>query len=885
MRAHFYTALSRIRAFLRPGAGDGDFDEEVAAHLALAEDEKIRRGLSPEQARREARLELGGTAQLREAARSARGLPWLDTFWLDGKIGLRMLRQAWGLTVVGGLAMALTIGLGASIYTIWETFNATRLPLDEGERIVAIQPFDRASQSALRSTPFPDFERWRDALRSVGQVSAMRVINPTVSTPAGPLGAVMGAEITASAFPLARVQPLLGRPLSAEDERAGSEPVAVIGHDIWQDEFASDPAVVGKRIRVNGTPHTVVGVMPDGYRFPLNQRLWIPLRTDVIGGRADDVFVFARLVPGATVERAHAEVMALGLLTDGSPSRRSGKPADSAAAAASALQPRVVPYAAGVFPDVHDNGWASGVLFLIGALLLVPPCASIAILVYARTLTRRHEFAARTALGASRGRIVMQLFVELLLLATAAGVAGLLIARQFSGRIAGIVMPGSPNNLPFWMELSPSIQTVLSVAAFTLLAAAIAGAIPAFQATRRWGQSGLQALGHRGADARLGRTWTALLGTQIALSLAIMPAALEMSWGIFRPAILGPAVAVDEFLTGWLVMEGDASRFETISAEAVRRLSAAPGISGVTASAAVLMEEPSSDIEMEGLASGDQVSFNSVDRHFFDVLGVRFLAGRGFDARDFAPAGTAVVVNRSFVEEILGGASPLGRRVRYVERERTGQASEPSRWYEIVGVVQDFPAENDGPQLYHPMATPVQPLNLTIRATSGLSAAAARLREVSAALDPGLRVGQVQSLAEIFWQRRSLYHTLGAVLGAVMVLVLLFSTAGVYTLMAFIVAQRWREIGVRSALGADPRRLVAGILARAAAPLLLGAIAGCAGAAALQSSLPIVEAGGRTIPGVVPASAALLTLAGLLAVTRPARRAIRINPTDALRVN
>ena len=872
MREQFYTALSRVRAFLRPGAGDGDFDQEMEAHLAMAEDEKIRGGLSPEQARRQARLELGGVAQLREAARSARGLPWLDRFWLDGKIGIRMLRKSWGLTLVGGLAMALTIGLGASIFTIWETFTATRLPLDEGERIVAIQPFDRASQRARRSTPFPDFQRWRDALRSVEQVSAMRLINPTVTTPVGPIGSVPGAEVTASAFQVARVQPLIGRPLFAADEREGAEPVAVIGHDIWQDEFSSDPAVIGQRIRVNGTPHVVVGVMPEGYRFPLNQRLWTPLRTDAIGGRADDVFVFARLASGATLERAHAEVMALGLL-----------PPDSAASAR-AVQPRVVPYAAGAFPDVHDNPWASGVLFLIGALLLVPPCASIAVLVYARTLTRRDEFAARTALGASRGRIVMQLFVELLLLATAAGVVGLLIARQFSGRIASIVMPGS-GNLPFWMELSPSIQTVLSVAGFALLAAAIAGAIPAFQATRRWRQSGLQALGNRGPDARLGRTWTALLGTQIALSLAIIPSALEMSWGIFRPALLGPAVAVDQFLTGWLVMEGDASRFDTISAEAIGRLSSAPGISGVTASAAVLMEAPISDIEIEGTASDDQASVNSVDRNFFEVLGVRFLAGRGFEARDFVPSGTAVVVNRSFVDEVVSGASPLGRRVRYVEREQTKPAAEPPRWYEIVGVVEDFPAENDGPALYHPMATPTQPLNLTIRATSGLGVAAARLREIPTALHPDLRVGQLQSLGEIFWQRRSLYHTLGVVLGAVMVLVLLFSTAGVYTLMAFIVAQRWREIGVRSALGADPRRLVAGILARAAAPLLFGGIAGCAGAIALQSSLPIVEAGGRTIPGVVPASAAFLTLAGLLAITRPARRAIRINPTDALRVN
>src|SRR5918994_1295604 len=145
MRALLYTWVARLRAFVRPAAGDADFDQEIEEHLGMAEAEKVRRGMSPEEARREARLELGGVTQLREAARAARGLPWLDSFWLDGKLGVRMLRRSWGLTLVGGLAMAITIGLGASIFTIWDTFTGRRLPLDEDDRVVAIQPFDRTS--------------------------------------------------------------------------------------------------------------------------------------------------------------------------------------------------------------------------------------------------------------------------------------------------------------------------------------------------------------------------------------------------------------------------------------------------------------------------------------------------------------------------------------------------------------------------------------------------------------------------------------------------------------------------------------------------------------------------------------------------------------------
>ena len=424
MRALFYTVVARIRDFLRPAAGDADFDQELELHLAMAEEDKVRRGMSPEQAGREARLELGGAAQLREAAHAARGLPWLETFWLDAKLGLRMLRRSWGLTLVGGLAMAVTIGLGASMFTIWDTVAGTRLPLDEGDRVVAIQPFDKAAQRVHRTTPLPDFRRWRETLKSVEHVSAMRPIVPAVIARDGADDSVAAAEMTASAFQLARVQPLLGRPLIEDDEREGAEPVAVIGYRLWQEGFSSDPAVLGQRIQIGDTPHIVVGVMPGGFGFPVNQRLWTPLRTNAAA------FIFARLVPGATLERAQAEVTTLGLL-----------PRDIAVGTTAQLEPRVVPYAAGLFPDVNRNTWLAGVIFLLGALLLIPPCANIAILVYARTVTRRDEFAVRTALGASRGRIVIQLFVEVLVLASGAGIAGLLLARQFSGRLASIVMP------------------------------------------------------------------------------------------------------------------------------------------------------------------------------------------------------------------------------------------------------------------------------------------------------------------------------------------------------------------------------------------------------------------------------------------------------------
>jgi predicted permease len=895
MRALFYTVIARIRDVIRPAAGDADFDQELAQHLAEAEEDKVRRGMSRAQARREARLELGGAAQLREAARGARGLPWLDTFWLDARLGLRMLRRSWGLTLVGGLAMAVTIGLGASMFTIWDTVTVTTLPLEEGDRVVALQAFDKGSQRVRRDTPLPDFRRWRDTLTSVEHASAMRPFAPAVITRDNAFDGVLAAEMTASAFELARVQPLLGRPLLEDDEREGAEPVAVIGYRLWQEGFSSDPAVLGQRVQIGDTPHVVVGVMPEGFRFPINQRLWTALRRGPADG-GPDALVFARLARGATLERAQAEVATLGLL-----------PRDASAGTTPQFEPRVVPYAAGIFPTAKSSEWIAGVIFLVAGILLIPPCANIAILVYARTVTRQGEFAARTALGASRGRIVMQLFVEVLVLAAGAGVAGFLLARQFSARLAGIVMPGmTAGNLPFWMDFTPALATVLYIAGLSVVAAAIAGAVPAFRVTGRWKQAGAFSSGQRGGGARLGTAWMALLATQVALSVAILPSAMEMLWGTFRPTIVGPGMALEQFLTADLVMEGDRSRFDTLRADAVRQLTSEAGIAGVATSASPLLQEPFADIRIEGTETqGLQVRFNAVDDRFFDVFGVRFLAGRDFDASDAGPGRTPLIVNRTFVAEVFGppsqgsgaaGRNALGRRIQYRDTEQTRQAAPPTEpvrhsaqreggWHEIVGIVEDFPASNTEPAMFHPMTGARHSVTLTIRSPAGVGQSADRLRAVAARLDPQLRVGDVESFEETYWQRRSADHMFGYLLGSVTLIVLLFSMAGIYTLMAFIVAQRWREIGVRAALGAQPRRLVIGIFGRAAVPLLIGGTAGSLLALRLRSFLPIAEAGGLTIPGIVLISVALMTVAGLLAVAGPARRAIRIDPTEALRNN
>ena len=897
MRAGFHVMLSRIRGFFRPGDPDRDFDQELETHLAMAEEDNVQRGMTPEQARRAARVELGGMAQLREAGRAARGLPRLDTFWLDVKLGLRMMRKYWGLTLVAGLAMTVAIGIGGVVFEFQDTLRGITLPLDEGDRVVALLTWDAAAQDGGVSSE-RDFERWREQLRSLEDVGAFRMFERNLVVADGPAEPVSLAEMTASGFRLARVQPLLGRPLVDEDERVGADPVMVIGYDIWQSRFAGDPAVVGQTVRLGNTVHTVVGVMPDDFRFPLFHQCWTPLQADSSGYVEGGPWglVFARLAPGVTLDGAQAELTAIGLL----PPVAGPDPSEQ-------LQPRVVPYAVAFTGDVPPP-WLFRLILLLVTLLLVPPCANVAILVYARTVTRQEEFAARYALGASRGRIVVQLFVEMLVLAMGAAGVALVLARLVLWQVHDdFVQRGS--TFPFWMDFSLSPTTVLFVGGLAVFAALIAGGVPALQATGRLMQSGLHALGSP-TRVKLGATWTVLVVVQVAFSFALLPSAVEMTWGTVRSGLLGPGFAAEQFLTAQLVLGQDpppsaaesvgrefASRFGNLRADLVRQLEAEPGVLGVTVTAAVPGAEPWVDIEIDRVTpstdrsetpfeSHHVVRLNQVDDVFFEVFDLPILTGRGFNAGDFEAERATVIVNRSFVREVVDDPNPLGYRFRYTNTRGGGvlAPSESERGYEIVGVVADLDSNKVLPTIYHPATRgQMQPTTLALRVGSNPAGVAARLREITTALDPTFRADQLRTLDEIY-RTQAVGNYLGAsALVTATLSVLLLSAAGMYAFMSFTVNQRRREIGIRAALGAQPQRLLAGILGRALGQVAVGALGGVLVALLIGYYLPVKQMGGWDVPGILPSAAALMIVVGLLAVVGPALRALRVDPTEALR--
>ena len=588
MLAFFHTIAARIRGYLRPGDLDSDFDQEMAGHLQMAEEDGLRRGLTVEEARRAARVQLGGITQLRESWRAAWGLPWLDGFALDAKLGLRMLRRSWGLTLAGGLAMTIVITIAAVVFVFLDEFmGRTAPPLDEGERVVALQSWD-AEAHRRRDVSRRDLERWGATLQSVEDLGGFQTIERRLMVESRPAEWVRVAEITASGFRLARVPPLLGRWIAEADEHVGAAPVVVIGYDVWQSRFASDRAVIGQTVRLGEILHTVVGVMPEGFAFPVNHRYWIPLRSDPSGSlkAAPEGAVFARLAPGVSLDGAQAELTTIGLL-----------PPATGPTSGDARRPRVVPYTFAFTDDVErgELAWQQRIILLLVALLLVPPCLNIAILIYARTVTRQEEFAARYALGASRGRIVAQLCVEVLVLSSAAGALALILARPILTQIGEIIrrFPQLDGSLPFWVDFGFSWRAALFVAGLSVMAALIAGLVPALQATGRVLPTALRSLGSR-TGIPLGATWTVLIVAQVALALAALPSTMELAWGNLRPAVLGPGFAAREFLTARLAVDSQsvpaaeadlpafASRVRSLQAEVIRRIEAEAGLSAVT---------------------------------------------------------------------------------------------------------------------------------------------------------------------------------------------------------------------------------------------------------------------------------------------------------------
>ncbi len=810
---------------------------------------------------------------------------------LDVRLALRLLVKHLGLTVVGTIALAFAIWSGIVAFEFYTQIMHPRLPLAGGDRIVGIVMVDTASL-AEKAPTLHDFVAWRDTLTSVPDLAAYRDRNWNVIVGDAAPEPVLVAEISAAAFRVLLERPVLGRPLVEADEQPDAPWVVVIGHDVWQSRFASDPNVIGRELRLGNVAHTVIGVMPEGFRFPLAHGFWVPLRLDPVDyprEQSPGLRVFGRLAPGATVETAQPEMTVLGATAAGA------FPGTHAH-----LKPRIMPYIDSIFGGFSADSVSevSGGN-LLSVLLVFLVCGNVALLMFARAATRENEILVRTALGASRGRIIGQLFVEALVLATVAALVAVTSAQMAWRSLFAMVAENIfDNRVPFWMHPSVSPRTLLYAALLTLIAATISGLLPGLKVTRAIGTR-LRQAGPGGGGLRFGGIWTVLIVMQVAV-MAIVPTPVIATYrdasGRARAANAG--LVPEQYLAAMMAMDREkvpravdatfTGRFAAAARELERRLEAEPGVTGVTfASVLPLMDQPSRQIEVdEGSAASTnrtvgtrRVSSASVAPDFFDVLDAPILSGRAFHSGDLQPGARTVIVNQSFAQVVLGGNSPIGRRVRYVTQQN-GKDS----WYQVAGVVRDFgldPEDRDARSdwrralMYHPMAAGGSyPVRMVVRTTGDPLLFASRLRSVARDVEPTLQISEIARFDQVAAAgARTMTLLFWAFLALALVVVLL-SLTGIYSVLSFTASQRTREVGIRVALGGRPRHVVAALFRGPLTQIALGILIGLVLADRLSEGdmVRVIAVYGC---GVV-AIAALATLG-------PVRRALRIQPIKALR--
>jgi predicted permease len=828
--------------------------------------------------------------------RGARGLRAFDSLRfsvLDLKLGGRMLVKHPALTVIATIAVGFAVAVGTVGFEIARQALWPTIPLPNGDAIVALQNWD-AAESVRIDASRRDYELWRDGLSTITDLSAVEVEERSIAVGAGPGQPETVANVTASTFALTRVPALMGRTLLEADERGGAEEVVVVGYDFWKNKLEGTADAVGRVIRISGTPVTIVGVMPRGYGFPHRNDVWRPLHLERLPEASPSLgYVFGRLAPGRTHEEASAELAVIGARTATTfPETHKNV----------RLQVLSLPDAVSDLPEAAALVLASINVFLV--LLAALLCGNVGMLLFARAVSREREFLVRSALGASRGRLIMQLFAEALLLCAVGAVVGLLVARFVLAR-AWTEIEVQMGPLPFWIDTSLSTTTILYAVGLTLFAAAIAGVIPALKVTSGGASGRLRAASSGGGGLQFGGVWTVVIVVQIAFT-TLLPWPLlglggdiggDTPAGFPAEAFLTATLEIDRF--DGVAASGDtapavrAVRLETRYRALADRLRQEPGVLDVTYAdqmpqlitsnfRAIEMDPGPAAAPGENCVGCDYAKVVSVDPRFFDVVGAPVISGRALTTADAEHRTRAVLVNEFFVDQVMGGRNPIGRRFRF---SSTGEPTAES-WYEIVGVVPDLSVSDNGTpygrRIYQTtLPRETGPLRVAIHVRGDPQRFAVRLRELAQATDPALRVIDPKPLS-LLEDPGSAGLSYGFELMVSLTLVtLMLSLAGVYAVTAFSVARRTREIGVRVALGAQPLHILTTVFKR---PLIqvamgigVGAILGF-GLANDDLSKMHLDVLGKT---AVFALSTILCCA--LACIVPARRALRIQPTEALR--
>jgi putative ABC transport system permease protein len=869
-------------ARLGRGAPDDALVEELAVHLAQTYDEAREQGESDAQARQRALAVLDASDLLRHtmAARPPQEKgAWMSPVNLTGDVrfALRMLFRAPGFSLVAILTFAVGIGVNTAVFNVVNGVLLRPLPYPDADRITMLWMDNRRQNIKEDITSYPNYLDWRAQSASYEHMAAYTPSAFSL-TGSGEPERLLGASVTANFFDVLQVQPVLGRTFTDANETPGRDTVIVLSHGFWQRRFGGAADVLGRTLTLSGRAYEVIGVMPPTANWPQDAELWRPLAPADQLRQARGSFwlpVIGRLKPGVSVEQAQTEMSEIGRrLEEQFPNNRG-----------------FGVYVVTLQEQLVGNIERALLILLasVGCVLLIA-CANLANLMLGRTAARRRELAIRTALGAARSRLVMQIVTETFVLALIGAALGLALAYWATGFFISLGGDSIPRQEAIVMDAR--------VLAFALLLATIsavlAGLIPALQASRRHVVDHLRE-GARGATGTASRrTRSGLVAAEVALAIVLLTGAgllLRTLWTMQR-AERGFDAANVAMLTVSLPPSNYAGAPEVRSfyARVLERLRAIPGVTSAATGTGVLqpLVTNSGIFSIEGQPlppPEERVEYPTevVSPGYFETVGMRIVHGRGFTEADHADAPRAVVINETFARQAWPQQDPLGRRIR------AGDDTSQAPWMTVVGVIRDAHRSDVTrairPELYMSslQVTP-RTQTLLIRTAADPNAVVPIVRRELQALDPQLPLFDVTTLERELSQTLSQPRFQATLLAGFAAIALLLATIGIYGVTAHAVGQRTQEVGIRMAMGAARRDVLRMMLVQHLRPAIAGLLVGIAGAMALSRFLRSLLFGvSATDPVTFALVSLILLLVAAVACFVPARRATRVDPLVALR--
>jgi macrolide transport system ATP-binding/permease protein len=866
-----------------------DLDQDIRDHLYRETQDNIDRGMSPEAARHAALRKFGNVMRVKEETWEVWSVVWLEQLVQDVRFGVRMLWRSPGLTIAAVVAIALGIGVNVGIFSVLNGLALRSLPVPRAGELVSVnQVFqyhgrgDRFIHNNGGWFSWPEYLDYRDH----NQVfSGLLAYEPSVEATLreGDVRQLLGTAASCNYFDLLLEHPAQGRGFVGSD-CAGPNAVVVVSDDLWRGKFASDPSLVGKKIVLNQTVYTVIGIAPPGFKGaePIPSAFWVPVTMQealepgterLSQDNMSWLAVLGRTRPGVTMQEVRADLAVIAGRID---RRHAGRATALAIAAAT------------FFSSPEERSFlipAASVVLAAFALVLLIACANVANLLLARASVRQREIALRLSMGAGRWRLVRQLLTESLLLSLTGGTLGSVFAFWSFTRLTQFVTSRLPTDFPpAAVDVAPDLRVLLYAFLLSLLTGIAFGLIPALRSSRLDLNSVIKAdgaaFGSGGKSARF--LLNTLVGSQIAVCMVLLLTAGLLLRGLYSAQTVDPGFEIKGAATIFLDLRQqglDPAHATGFMQQFRERIEGLPGVAEVAqAETAPLSHDFSgSHFAVSGHTGLVGIEYNHVSPTYFSLLGIPIVRGRNFNSTETHQA-SGIIVNESTARRLWPGEDPLEKSLREV----TG------REYSVIGVAKDAQVSHLGERNTNYLYFPAGPEDdsrsyLLVRYASNFTDVANGIRNAGRSLGPGLSidVGRLEDYLEV-WRAPS--RIVAALAGALAGLALLLSSIGVYGMVSYSVTRSVREIGIRMALGADGAKVMRHVLWQAMRPVLIGGTVGVALSAAVSGVLSSMMFGLSTHDPIAFICVPLFLLAvALFATFIPGRRAMRVDPVVALR--